>query len=49
MSELKEAARNAVSVFDRWIWSGIGDDELVRAIEALRAAIKQQEEWEKEP
>jgi hypothetical protein len=49
MSELKEVARKTVAVFDKWIWSGIGDEELVKAMEELREAVSQQDEWEKEP
>lgn len=49
MSELREAARKAVATFDRWLWTGMDDAELVKVMEALREALNQQDAWDKEP
>jgi hypothetical protein len=49
MNEVKEAARNFIGIFDRWMWCGIDEVEMVKALEELREAVKKQDEWEKEP
>jgi hypothetical protein len=49
MNDIREAARHAVATFDRWLWMNMDEVELVKAMEALREALKHQDAWDKEP
>lgn len=44
MNELEAAARKVVATFDRWLWAGMDEVELVKAVEELRAALNKQKE-----
>ncbi len=49
MNDVREAARHALATFDRWLWTSMDEVELVRAMEALREALNQQDAWDREP